>query len=171
MEKYKPLKLGDKSYCLSKKNNKDTEVYSEFNVVLTNNIFKNNKLIQDLKSSKTKLELNLMKKKEEYKSILININNLIDMGMETQDDKKLEEIIQLVKEYKNKKIFTQQIIDEINKEITSTDLKIINMGKEKNNIIQKYKLDSGGKFRNIVCPKEDEEELRDALENLGCLVD
>ena len=171
MEKYKPLKLGDKSYCLSKKNNKDTEVYSEFNVVLTNNIFKNNKLIQDLKSSKTKLELNLMKKKEEYKSILIYINNLIDMGMETQDDKKLEEIIQLVKEYKNKKIFTQQIIDEINKEITSIDLKIINMGKEKNSIIQKYKLDSGGKFRNIVCPKEDEEELRDALESFGCLCD
>jgi len=172
MEKYKPLKMGDRSsYCLSSKNHKDVEEFSEFSVVLTNNIFKNKNLIQKLKDSKTKIEFDLMKKKEEYNSVLININTFIDIGMETQDDTKLDKIIQIVKEYKNKKISIQHEIDKINVEINNIDLQIANAGKEKNSIIQKYKLDSGGKFKNIVCPKEDEEELRDTLEGFGCLCD
>ena len=172
MEKYKPLKMGDKSsYFLSSKKDKNTEDVVELNVVLTNNVFKNKNLIKDLKNSKTKFEFNLMKKKEEYNYVLININAFIDIGMETQDDTKLDKIIQIVKEHKNKKMSIQYEIDKINVEINNIDLQIVNAEKEKNGIIQKYKLDSGGKFRSIVCPKEDEEELRDTLEGFGCLCD
>lgn len=173
MEKYQPLKMGEykSSYCLSSKNNGDIEVYSEFNVVLTNNVFKNKNLIKNLKNSKTKFEFNLMKKKEEYNCVLISINTFIDIGMETQDDTKLDEIIQIVKEHKNKKMSLQYEIDKINVEINNIDLQIANAEKEKSSIIQKYKLDSGGKFRSIVCHREDEEELRDTLESFGCLCD
>jgi predicted Zn-dependent peptidase len=172
MEKYNPLKTREdkSSYCLSSKNNRNVEAFSEFNVVLTNSVFKKKNIIQDLKNSKTKLEISLINKKREYESILIKINALIDIGMESNDDKKLDEIEQLVKEHKSKKIFIQQEIDRINREISNIYLKIKNTNEE-NSMIQKYKLDSGGKFRSIVCPKEDEEELRDTLEGFGCLCD
>jgi hypothetical protein len=172
MVKHNPLKTGEdkSSYCLSLKNNRNIEVFSEFNVVLTNRIFKKRNLIEDLKKSKTKLEINLTDKKREYESILIKINTLIDIGMASYDDKKLDEIEQLVKEHKSKKIFIQQEIDRINREISNIDLKIENANEE-NSIIQKYKLDSGSKFRTIICSQEDEDELRDALEGFGCLID
>jgi len=167
-----PLKMGDKSsYCLSSKKDKNTEGISEFNVVLTNNIFKNKNSIKKLKNSKAELELKLMRKKEGHKSILIKINTLIDIGMETQDEIKLGQISQLVKENKDKKIFAQNEINKINGEISNINIKIISLEKDKNNIITKYNLDSGSKFKNITCNKEDKEELRDVLEGFGCLVD
>jgi len=173
MEKYNPLKMGEykSSYCLSSKDNENVEGVVEFNVVLTNNIFKNKNIIQGLKDSKINLESNLMRKKEEYKSILININTLIDTGMASQDEKKIDEIIRLVGDLKNKKLFIQRTIDEINKEIINIDLKITKTEEEKNYIIKKYNLDSKGKCRSIVCNKEDEEELKDTLEGFGCIVD
>jgi len=171
MEKYIPLKMGNKlSYCLSSKKDNGTKNISEFNVVLTNNIFKNKNSIKKLRNLKAELELKLMRKKEEHKSILIKINTLINIGMETQDEIKLDQISQLVKENKDKKIFAQREINEINKEMSSIDIEIVSLEKDKNNIITKYNLDSGSKFKSITCNKEDEEELKEMLEGFGCLV-
>jgi hypothetical protein len=172
MVKHNPLKTGENksSYCLSSKNNKNIDGFSEFNVVLTNMVFKKKNLIEHLKKIKEKLEINLTNKKREYESVLTKINNLIDVAMECDDDRKLDDIEQLVGEYKSKKLFIQQEIDGINREISNIDFKIKNTNEE-NSIIQKYKLDSGSKFRTIICSKEDEDELRDALEGFGCLID
>ena len=172
MEKYIPLKMGNKSfYCLSSKKDNDTKNINELNVVLTSNIFKNKNLIKKLRNSKAEFELKLMRKKEEYKSILIKINTLIDIGMETQDEIKLDQISQLVKENKDKKVFAQSEINKINGEVSNIDIKIVSLVKDKNNIIAKYNLDSGSKFKSITCNKEDKEELINALEGFGCLVD
>jgi len=173
MEKYKPLRMGEykSSYCLSSKNNKNTEDTSEFNVVLTKNIFKSRNLIRELKESKIKLESNLTRKKEEYQSVLTNINALIDVGLETQDEVKLDKITRFVKEHKDKKLFIQREADEIYRKIANIDLEIVNATKEKDGIIAKYNLDDGSKFKHIVCNKEDEEELKDTLERFGCLLD
>jgi len=171
MEKYIPLKMGNKlSYCLSSKKDNGTKNISEFNVVLTNNIFKNKNSIKKLRNLKAELELKLMRKKEKHKSILIKINTLINIGMETQDEIKLDQILQLVKENKDKKVFAQSEINKINGEISNIDIKIVSLEKDKNNIITKYNLDSGSKFKSITCNKEDEEELKEILEGFGCLV-
>ena len=83
MEKYKPFKMGDKSYCLS---SKDVEEISEISVVITQKALKNDK-------------------------------------------------------FKN------------------------------NEVIKQYKICNSKSFVNVVCNKEDEQEIRDVLESFGCLCD
>src|ERR1035437_5770216 len=141
MEKYKPLRMGDKSsYRLSSKDNKKPEDVSEFNVVLTNNVFKKKNLTQELKNSKARLETSLIRQQGEYSSTLIKINSLIDIGIDTLDENKLNEIEHLVRENKDKKIFIQQEIDRIGREIVNVNIKISGLDQTNNSVIRKYNL-------------------------------